>query len=226
MPGPGEVPSHGAERRSALWRSPIRKVRGRIGLVIGDITAPGPGDRAPPAPASSRKSLREAYHLAAVYDLAVERDVARRINVEGTKNVLEFLESAKGFERLHYVSTAYVSGTARGRLPRDRPRRRPGVQEPLRGDEIPGGGGGRAQPRAPHDLPPRGGGRRLADRRDRQVRWSLLRAPGDGAAAVRRGCSSASASARAPSASCPWTSWWKRSPRSPPPRRAGARPIT
>ena len=54
------------------------------------------------------------FHLAAVYDLAVARDVGMRINVEGTKNVLEFLAGASGLKRLDYVSTAYVSGTAVG----------------------------------------------------------------------------------------------------------------
>jgi thioester reductase-like protein len=89
------------------------KVRGRLGLVVGDITASGLGIERGRA-RELRASLQEAYHLAAVYDLAVRRDVARKINVEGTKNVLEFLEGVKGFDRLHYVSTAYVSGTARG----------------------------------------------------------------------------------------------------------------
>jgi thioester reductase-like protein len=87
--------------------------RGRIELVEGDITVQGLG-----LPAKTnrelRRSLSEAYHLAAVYDLAVRRDVGRLVNVEGTKNVLEFLDGAPCFERLHYVSTAYVSGTARG----------------------------------------------------------------------------------------------------------------
>jgi thioester reductase-like protein len=87
--------------------------RGRLELVIGDITSPGLGIEAAKA-RELHKSLAEAYHLAAVYDLAVKRDVGRRINVEGTKNVLEFVGEAKGFDRLHYVSTAYVSGTARG----------------------------------------------------------------------------------------------------------------
>jgi thioester reductase-like protein len=87
--------------------------RGRLGLVVGDITAHGLGIEAGRA-SELRSSLREAYHLAAVYDLAVKEDVARLVNVEGTRNVLEFLESAQGFDRLHYVSTAYVSGRARG----------------------------------------------------------------------------------------------------------------
>ncbi len=89
------------------------KTRGRIGLITGDITAPGLGIEASRA-RELHQSLKEAYHLAAVYDLAVARDVAHRINVEGTKNVLQFLQAAKAFDRLHYVSTAYVSGRARG----------------------------------------------------------------------------------------------------------------
>ena len=88
------------------------KSRGRIGLVTGDITLEGLGIEAKCA-RELRQSLVEAWHLAAVYDLAVRRDVGRRINVEGTKNVLEFLGQAPHLERLQYVSTAYVSGTAR-----------------------------------------------------------------------------------------------------------------
>ncbi len=86
---------------------------GRLDLVVGDITAPGLG-----LPQSEAKALRRnltgCYHLAAVYDLAVARDVALRINLEGTRNVLEFLGEAPRFGRLDYVSTAYVSGTAVG----------------------------------------------------------------------------------------------------------------
>jgi nucleoside-diphosphate-sugar epimerase len=49
-----------------------------------------------------------------VYDLAVRREVGLRVNVEGTRNVIGFLQSAPRFERLDYVSTAYVSGAATG----------------------------------------------------------------------------------------------------------------
>jgi thioester reductase-like protein len=89
------------------------RARDRIGLVTGDITEAGLGISATRA-RELRRGLRQAWHLAAVYDLAVARDVGRRINVEGTKNVLDFVSDAPHFERLQYVSTAYVSGTARG----------------------------------------------------------------------------------------------------------------
>jgi thioester reductase-like protein len=87
--------------------------RGRIELVTGDITVAGLGIAAAKA-AELRRSLWQAWHLAAVYDLAVTRELGRRINVDGTRNVLDFVSGAAHFERLQYVSTAYVSGTARG----------------------------------------------------------------------------------------------------------------
>ncbi|MFI5118792.1 MAG: SDR family oxidoreductase [Thermoanaerobaculia bacterium] len=86
---------------------------GRIRLVVGDITSPGLGLAASKAK-ELLKSLAGCFHLAAVYDLAVARDLGTRINVEGTKNVLEFLGGAPSLQRLDYVSTAYVSGTAVG----------------------------------------------------------------------------------------------------------------
>ncbi len=90
-----------------------RHVRGRIQVVVGDITRERLGMSAAEAKAL-QKELTGAHHLAAVYDLAVKREVGERINVEGTRNVLEFLGDARRLDRLHYVSTAYVSGTAVG----------------------------------------------------------------------------------------------------------------
>ncbi len=85
----------------------------RITTVVGDITAPELGLASSQAQAL-KKELREAHHLAAVYDLAVKRELGLRINLEGTRNVLDFLESCPHLDRLHYVSTAYVSGDAKG----------------------------------------------------------------------------------------------------------------
>ena len=58
--------------------------------------------------------LRRAYHLAAIYDLAVPLELAQRVNVDGTGNVLELCAVAERFERLAYVSTAYVAGRRTG----------------------------------------------------------------------------------------------------------------
>jgi thioester reductase-like protein len=89
------------------------KTRGRIRTLPGDITMPGLGIATEEA-RSLRSGMVGCFHLAAVYDLAVAKDVALRINVQGTKHVLEFVAEASRFERLDYVSTAYVSGTATG----------------------------------------------------------------------------------------------------------------
>lgn len=80
---------------------------GRIRLVEGDVTRPGLGLASPDGLADS---VREVFHLAAVYDLAVSRETGMRVNVDGTRHVLDFCEGAAGLRRLHYVSTCYVSG--------------------------------------------------------------------------------------------------------------------
>ena len=102
-----------ARRSLAELQAAHPHTRGRLELVAGDITQPGLGIE-PGQAAELRRSLRQLWHLAAVYDLAVARAVAWSVNVEGTRHVLEFAAAAPGFERLQYVSTAYVSGTARG----------------------------------------------------------------------------------------------------------------
>jgi thioester reductase-like protein len=85
-------------------------VRGRMDLVEGDIVAEGLGLR----DARLKKKITGAFHLAAVYDLAVGRDFAFKVNVLGTRHVLHFLADCAHLERHHYVSTCYVSGDHRG----------------------------------------------------------------------------------------------------------------
>ena len=63
--------------------------------------------------------MREVWHLAAVYDLAVAPQVARRVNVDGTRNVLDFCREQPHLRRLQYVSTCYVSGRFEGEFTED-----------------------------------------------------------------------------------------------------------
>jgi thioester reductase-like protein len=87
--------------------------RGRIATVVGDITE----DRLGLDPATARRlqdGITGAWHLAAAYDLAISREVGQRVNVDGTRRVVELLSGARRLDRLHYVSTAYVSGAATG----------------------------------------------------------------------------------------------------------------
>lgn len=92
------------------------EVAGRIRLVEGDITE---ADLGLDNGAVAAGSVSEIYHLAAVYDLAVKRDVGMRVNVEGTRHVLDFAGDCGALERLQYVSTCYVSGRWAGAFTED-----------------------------------------------------------------------------------------------------------
>ena len=61
-----------------------------------------------------RSQARRVYHLAAAYRLDVRLELAQRVNVDGTGNVLELCAGAERLERLAYVSTAYVAGWRKG----------------------------------------------------------------------------------------------------------------
>jgi thioester reductase-like protein len=82
----------------------------RIDLVEGDITKAGLGLAGGPA----RGDVSEIYHLAAVYDLSVGRDLGVRVNVDGTRNVLDYAAECPNLNRVQYVSTCYVSGKFEG----------------------------------------------------------------------------------------------------------------
>jgi thioester reductase-like protein len=93
-----------ARERAAAIVTARPELAARIRLVEGDITRPMLGL------AEAVDDIQEIYHLAAVYDLSVKRDVGLRVNLEGTRNVLAFAAAQTHLRRLHYVSTCYVSG--------------------------------------------------------------------------------------------------------------------
>jgi thioester reductase-like protein len=84
-------------------------------LVEGDIGLPGVGlteaDRE-----VVRAETTRIFHLAALYDLAVERDPALRINVAGTRNINELARTLPQLRHHHHVSTCYVAGKREGRI--------------------------------------------------------------------------------------------------------------
>jgi thioester reductase-like protein len=65
---------------------------------------------------TARSQSTILFHLAAIYDLAVARDVGLRVNLEGTRNVNEFARSLRKLRHYHYVSTCYVAGKRKGRI--------------------------------------------------------------------------------------------------------------
>ncbi len=81
----------------------------RILLVEGDITLPelGLGDE---QYWQYQQGTVEIFHLAAVYALGVTRELAMRVNVDGTRHMLRFAEQCPQLRRFQYVSTCYVSG--------------------------------------------------------------------------------------------------------------------
>jgi len=84
-------------------------------VLEGDITKRDLGLSA----ADLRLARSEAtliFHLAAIYDLAVARDVAMEVNVGGTRNVNEFARSLLNLSQYHYVSTCYVAGKREGQI--------------------------------------------------------------------------------------------------------------
>jgi thioester reductase-like protein len=104
-----------ARQRAAELEAEEPAMRGRLELVEGDITLPDLGLR--PADADAfRRDVVEIFHLAAVYDLSVKRDLAVRVNVEGTRNMLDFAAACPRLRRFQYVSTCYVSGRHAGRF--------------------------------------------------------------------------------------------------------------
>ena len=82
-------------------------------LIEGDITQPDLGI-SPLELERARAETTIIFHLAAIYDLAVEQGLAMRVNVEGTRNVNQFARSVPDLRRYHYVSTCYVAGLRTG----------------------------------------------------------------------------------------------------------------
>lgn len=82
-------------------------------LVQGDITQPALGLTASDLEITRQQTTR-VFHLAALYDLAVEREPAMRVNVGGTRNVIAFARTLPSLQHFHHVSTCYVAGKREG----------------------------------------------------------------------------------------------------------------
>jgi nucleoside-diphosphate-sugar epimerase len=87
--------------------------RDNFQIVEGDITRADLG-MAGAELETARRETTILFHLAAIYDLAVERDLAMRVNVGGTRNVNDFAKTIEQLRRYHYVSTCYVAGKRKG----------------------------------------------------------------------------------------------------------------
>jgi thioester reductase-like protein len=90
----------------------------RLRAVAGDVQEPGLGLDA----ATLSKLQREVtivVHSAASVSFTLGLEESRAINVEGTRNVIDFALGCDEVERFTYVSTAYVAGTHPGTFRED-----------------------------------------------------------------------------------------------------------
>lgn len=80
----------------------------RLLAVHGDVTEPGLMSDA------DRRKLKgkvdHVFHLAAVYDMNMDDATGNRINNEGTRNLVTFVNELGGDVRLHHVSSVAVAG--------------------------------------------------------------------------------------------------------------------
>lgn len=86
-----------------------------IRLMDGDITKENLGLKQSDQEYLAKKNVT-FWHLAAIYDLAVPRQLAWKVNVDGTRNVNRFVKSLPNLNRYVYFSTAYVAGGREGRI--------------------------------------------------------------------------------------------------------------
>ena len=99
-----------ADDEAAAERLPAHA---RLSAVAGDIEQPGLGLSEENRERLARDVTTVVHCAASVsFDLSLEE--SRRVNVDGTRNVVDFAQRCRRLERLTYVSTAYVAGEPRG----------------------------------------------------------------------------------------------------------------
>jgi thioester reductase-like protein len=95
-----------------------KKQAARVEVLIGDVVDMHLGL----AGDEYRRLLAETavvHHLAAVTNPAAGRPTLERVNVDGTRNILELCREARRLERLNHVSTVYVAGDRHGVIEED-----------------------------------------------------------------------------------------------------------
>jgi thioester reductase-like protein len=86
---------------------------GQLVALAGDVERPGLG--LPEAKLDQlAREVGIVIHSAASVSFTLGLEESRQINVEGTRNMLDFAERCERLERFTYVSTAYVAGTYPG----------------------------------------------------------------------------------------------------------------
>jgi len=87
--------------------------RSRVQVFAGDVSQPNCG-LAPAAYERLSAETTRVIHSAATVRFDHSLDEARRINVEGTRHILDFADGARELRSFAYVGTAYVAGERSG----------------------------------------------------------------------------------------------------------------
>jgi NAD(P)-dependent dehydrogenase (short-subunit alcohol dehydrogenase family) len=102
--------------------------KNRAVAVTGDLTAKKLG-----IAAEDLKKLKgqidHVYHLAAVYDLGADEEAQVRVNIEGTRNVVEFAKAVDA-GHLHHVSSIAAAGLYEGVFREDMFEEAEGLEHP------------------------------------------------------------------------------------------------
>ncbi|WP_312472835.1 SDR family oxidoreductase [Neobacillus sp.] len=110
---PGMVEKAISERHAIVLELGISE--SSFTIIEGDITKKGLLNN-PEDQSILMEEVTHVFHLAAIYDLAVPRDIAYKVNVNGTDNVNQWVKGLPNLERYVYFSTAYVVGKREGTL--------------------------------------------------------------------------------------------------------------
>ena len=92
-------------------------ISSHLKVIEGDITQRDLGIKSNKAKEFLESETDIIFHSAALAELRIPLDIIRKINVEGTRNVLDFaLKCAKKgkLKKVNHISTAYVVGTKKG----------------------------------------------------------------------------------------------------------------
>ena len=85
----------------------------RAELLVGDVCDMDLGLSGAEFGAVARE-VSTIHHLAGIYFMGVDRATAERVNVTGTRGVLELARTSRRLRRLIHWSTAFVSGKRKG----------------------------------------------------------------------------------------------------------------
>jgi len=96
---------------AAKTKTPLKN----FALIEGDITLGNLGMSDTDLEVVLQETT-DIYHLAAIYDLSVEKELAYSVNVNGTKFVNEIVCKTKNLHRYNYISTCYVAGMRDDRI--------------------------------------------------------------------------------------------------------------